>query len=124
MRIGIIGAMDEEVAVLKEEMEVAETFEYATLQFFVGTLCGKEVIVVRSGIGKVNAALCAQILVDKFDVDVLMNTGIAGSLDAAIDIGDMVHYLAVDHLGYVPVPAPIARLHVKDGYLESLGGYG
>ena len=90
MRIGIIGAMDEEVAVLKEEMEVAETFEYATLQFFVGTLCGKEVIVVRSGIGKVNAALCAQILVDKFDVDVLMNTGIAGSLDAAIDIGDMV----------------------------------
>ena len=90
MRIGIIGAMDEEVAVLKEEMEVAKTFEYATLQFFVGTLCGKEVIVVRSGIGKVNAALCAQILVDKFDVDVLMNTGIAGSLDAAIDIGDMV----------------------------------
>ena len=90
MRIGIIGAMDEEVAVLKEEMEVAETFEYATLQFFVGTLCGKDVIVVRSGIGKVNAALCAQILVDKFDVDVLMNTGIAGSLDAAIDIGDMV----------------------------------
>lgn len=90
MRIGIIGAMDEEVAVLKEKMEITETFTYASLQFSVGTLCGKEVVIVRSGIGKVNAALCAQILVDKFEVDVLMNTGIAGSLDAAIDIGDMV----------------------------------
>lgn len=89
-RIGIIGAMDEEVATLKEKMELAETFEYASLRFFSGTLGGKEVVIVRSGIGKVNAAICAQILVDKFNVDVLMNTGIAGSLDAAIDIGDMV----------------------------------
>ncbi len=90
MRIGIIGAMDEEVAVLKDEMTINEVKEYASMQFFQGTLCGKEVVVVRSGIGKVNAAICAQILADKFDVDVLINTGIAGSLDAQIDIGDMV----------------------------------
>ena len=90
MIIGIIGAMDEEVAVLKEEMNIEETFEYASMQFCKGTLCGKNVVIVRSGIGKVNAAICAQILADRFQVDYLINTGIAGSLDAAIDIGDMV----------------------------------
>lgn len=90
MRIGIIGAMEEEVAMLREEMYMKETFEYASMQFFVGKLGGQEVVIVKSGIGKVNAAICAQILADKFEVDVLMNTGIAGSLDASIDIGDMV----------------------------------
>lgn len=90
MTIGIIGAMEEEVAVLKQEMNIEETVVYASMQFCKGTLCGKKVVIVRSGIGKVNAAICAQILADKFNVDVLINTGIAGSLDAAIDIGDMV----------------------------------
>ncbi len=90
MRIGIIGAMDEEVAVLKEEMKIDSVTEYASMQFYQGELCGKDVVIVRSGIGKVNAAICTQILADKFDVEVLINTGIAGSLDAAIDIGDMV----------------------------------
>lgn len=90
MTIGIIGAMEEEVAVLKQEMDIEETVEYASMQFCKGVLCGKNVVIVRSGIGKVNAGICAQILADKFDVDVLINTGIAGSLDAAIDIGDMV----------------------------------
>ena len=90
MIIGIIGAMEEEVALLKDAMEVKETLEYASMNFCKGYLWGKDVVVVKSGIGKVNAGICAQILVDKFDVDVLINTGIAGSLDAAIDIGDMV----------------------------------
>lgn len=58
--------------------------------FCKGKLCGKDVVVVRSGIGKVNAGICAQILVDRFRADMLINTGIAGSLDARIDIGDMV----------------------------------
>ncbi len=90
MIIGIIGAMEEEVAALKAAMNMEETVEYASMQFCKGELCGRQVVVVRSGIGKVNAGICAQILADKFDVDVLINTGIAGSLDAAIDIGDMV----------------------------------
>lgn len=90
MTIGIIGAMEEEVAVLKESMDVEKVVEYASMQFYKGVLCGKKVVVVRSGIGKVNAAVCAQVLADKFNIDVLINTGIAGSLDAAIDIGDMV----------------------------------
>ena len=88
--IGIIGAMEEEVAVLKESMDIEKIVEYASMQFYKGVLCGKKVVVVRSGIGKVNAAVCAQILADKFNIDVLINTGIAGSLDASIDIGDMV----------------------------------
>lgn len=90
MTIGIIGAMEEEVELLKKAMTVKETVEYASMTFCKGILCGKYVVVVRSGIGKVNASICAQILVDKFNVEILINTGIAGSLDASIDIGDMV----------------------------------
>ncbi|MBP3462330.1 MAG: 5'-methylthioadenosine/adenosylhomocysteine nucleosidase, partial [Tyzzerella sp.] len=70
--------------------DIEKVVEYASMQFYKGVLCGKKVVVVRSGIGKVNAAVCTQILADKFNVDILINTGIAGSLDAAIDIGDMV----------------------------------
>ena len=90
MTIGIIGAMEEEVAVLKESMDIEKIVEHASMQFYKGVLCGEKVVVVRSGIGKVNAAVCAQVLVDKFNIDILINTGIAGSLDPAIDIGDMV----------------------------------
>lgn len=88
--IGIIGAMEDEVAQLKKNMEIEETTEVASLSFCRGKLSGREVVVVRSGIGKVNAAICTQILVDQFHVDVIINTGIAGSLDAEIDIGDIV----------------------------------
>ena len=90
MVIGIIGAMEEEVAALKEAMEIEAVHEQASMVFCKGKLCGKDVVLVRSGIGKVNAGICAQILVDKFNVDMLINTGIAGSLNPAIDIGDMV----------------------------------
>ena len=89
-RTGIIGAMEDEVAQLKKNMEIEETTEVASLSFCRGKLSGREVVVVRSGIGKVNAAICTQILVDQFHVDVIINTGIAGSLDAEIDIGDIV----------------------------------
>ena len=90
MTIGIIGAMEEEVAILKKEMEIEEVMDYASMQFCKGKLCGRDVVIVRSGIGKVNAAVCTQVLVDRFQVQVIMNTGVAGSLDAAIDIGDLV----------------------------------
>jgi len=90
MIIGIIGAMEEEVAVLKEEMKIEEITTVASMQFCRGVLCGKDVVVVRSGIGKVNAAVCTQILIDRFGADIIINTGVAGSLDAKIDIGDMV----------------------------------
>ena len=88
--IGIIGAMDEEVAILKESMEVQDMMERAGMTFVKGIMSGKEVVVVRSGIGKVNMGICAQILIDCFGVDTLINTGVAGSLDADINIGDIV----------------------------------
>ena len=80
--IGIIGAMEEEVAELKKDMQIEETVEMAGMVFCKGTLGGKDVVIVRSGIGKVNAGICAQILVSQFGADTLINTGIAGSLDA------------------------------------------
>lgn len=88
--IGIIGAMDEEVTQIVEVMEITETFERASMVFRKGTLNGKDVVIVRSGIGKVNAAVCTQILVDRFNVDYVINTGIAGSLKVEIDIADVV----------------------------------
>ena len=89
-RIGIIGAMEEEVAQLKENMQVEKIVNRASMEFYQGTLNGKEAVVVRSGIGKVNAGICTQILADVFQVDALINTGIAGSLQAEINIGDLV----------------------------------
>lgn len=88
--IGIIGAMEEEVSQLKNQMTNIEEKVIASMTFCKGQLLGKDVVVVRSGIGKVNMAICAQILVDLFQVDMLINTGVAGSLQNKIDIGDMV----------------------------------
>ena len=88
--IGIIGAMEEEVAILKEKMTEVTVYRKADMEFFRGNLNGKEAVVVRSGIGKVNAGICTQILVDEFQVDAVINTGIAGSLKNEINIGDIV----------------------------------
>ena len=88
--LGIIGAMDEEVAKLKETMQDVTVETKASMEFYKGTMNGKEVVVVRSGIGKVNAGICTQILCDLYHVDAVINTGIAGSLNAKIDIGDIV----------------------------------
>lgn len=89
-KTGIIGAMEVEVASLKEAMENRRVVRKACMEFLEGTLDGQEVVVVRSGIGKVNAAVCTQILADDFRVTEVINTGIAGSLKAEINIGDIV----------------------------------
>lgn len=88
--IGIIGAMEVEVTILKEKMEDVRIIKKASMDFYEGILAGKKVVVVRSGIGKVNAGICAQILADVFSVDAIINTGIAGSLNKNINIGDIV----------------------------------
>ncbi len=88
--IGIIGAMDEEVSHIVDVMQVTEVYEKASMKFNKGTLNGKDVVIVRSGIGKVNASVCTQILIDHFKVDYVINTGIAGSLRNEIDIADIV----------------------------------
>ena len=89
-RIGIIGAMEEEVSILKEKMEITEVVNKASMEFNRGLLKGKEVVVVTCGIGKVNAGICTQILVDLFSVTHIINTGIAGGLKEEINIGDIV----------------------------------
>lgn len=88
--LGIIGAMTQEVANLKEQMTEVTIQTRAGMDFYQGKLCGKDVVVVRSGIGKVNAAVCSQILADQYQVTGIINTGIAGSLRNEINIGDIV----------------------------------
>lgn len=89
-KIGIIGAMDLEVATLKKNMLVKRTTKKAGMEFLEGTISGVEVVVVKCGIGKVNAGMCVQILADCFAVTHVINTGVAGSLRAEINIGDIV----------------------------------
>ena len=85
--LGIIGAMEVEVEKLRAKMTETEMKTVAGMNFCKGKLEGKDVVIVRSGIGKVNAGICSQILVDLYQVDGIVNTGIAGSLRNEINIG-------------------------------------
>lgn len=89
-KLGIIGAMDIEVDVLKSQLADAAISSHAGMEFCEGKLEGLDVVVVKCSVGKVNAAMCAQILCSCYGVTHLVNTGIAGSLNAKLDIGDMV----------------------------------
>lgn len=111
--LGIIGAMDTEVAKLKEVMEDVNITKAASMEFYEGRLNGARAVVVKAGVGKVNAACCTQALIDHFPVSCVINTGIAGSLKAEIDIGDVVlatdaveHDMDVAALGYAPGKIP------------------
>lgn len=111
--IGIIGAMEEEVLALAEMMEGVESTKIAGMVFKKGMLNGREAVVVRSGIGKVNAAVCTQILADIYHVDAVINTGVAGSLKNEINIGDIVvssdalqHDMDATGFGYAPGVIP------------------
>lgn len=111
--IGIIGAMDEEVEQIVAVMDIEREETKAQMTFKAGKLAGKDVVIVRSGIGKVNAAVCTQILVDDFGVDYVINTGIAGSLKNEINIADIVisddvlhHDMDATGFGYAPGQIP------------------
>lgn len=113
MKIGIIGAMEVEVDYLKGCLKGASTQVIAGMEFVEGFLGEAPVVVAFCNVGKVNAGLCVQILVDRFGVTHVMNTGVAGSLDAAINIGDLVvstdavyHDMDVCNLGYKPGQVP------------------
>ena len=97
-KLGIIGAMDEEVDILVDLMNVKETIEKASLKFYKGEIENKDVVVVRCGIGKVNSALCAQILISEFCVDAIINTGVAGALNCELDVFDIV--ISTDAIQY------------------------
>lgn len=112
-RIGVIGAMEEEVEILKQRMDIREVRQFASMDFNSGAYDGRDVVIVRSGIGKVNAAVCTQILADIYEVDLIINTGVAGSLDKTINIGDIVlstdalqHDVDATVFGYEPGVIP------------------
>lgn len=90
MLIGIIGALVEEVEALKNEMQLERIFEKARKSFYQGKLYGKNVVVVVSGVGKVNAAITTQILIDEFNTDIIINVGVAGGVGEDVSPGDIV----------------------------------
>ncbi|MBO7632084.1 MAG: 5'-methylthioadenosine/adenosylhomocysteine nucleosidase [Lachnospiraceae bacterium] len=117
--IGIIGAMEVEVAKLRDAMNVEKTENVAGMIFNSGTINDTEVVLVRSGVGKVNAAICTQILCDLFPVSCILNSGIAGSLCADINIGDIVissdalqHDMDARYFGYDPGVIPQQEVSV------------
>ena len=106
-KLGIIGAMSIEIETLKETMLDLRFSSHGGMEFYQGTLEGLPVVLVQCGVGKVNAAMCAQILVSCYGVTHLVNTGIAGSLSVQLDIGDLVvsqdamyHDFDCVHFGY------------------------
>lgn len=127
--IGIIGAMESEVASLKEALEGGKATTIAGMEFNEGTLDGTDVVVVQCGMGKVNAGICAHTLANAFGCTRIVNTGVAGSLDASIDIGDIVvstdavqHDFDVSYLGFEKGEIPYTGLYAfpADDELRSL----
>ncbi len=126
MKLGIIGAMRVEIETLKENMTQLESTQRSGMTFFQGVLEGLDAVVVECGVGKVNAALCVQLLCDCFSVTHIVNTGVAGSLSAALDIGDFVisrdavyHDMDCSGLSYEigQVPGMPLRAFPADGLL-------
>ena len=113
---GIIGAMDEEVDSLKMEIKDARISTIAGMEFCEGKLDGENVVVVKCGIGKVNAGTCAQLLINAFGAKRIINTGVAGSLDASIDIGDIV--VSIDAVQY---DFDLTPLGYAPGELDGVG---
>ena len=90
MVIGIIGAMDAEVAALKQKMNIESTEVISGIEFCKGTLCEKSVVVAKCGVGKVFAAICTQTMILRFGTTHIINTGVGGALDAELDLLDLV----------------------------------
>lgn len=90
MKIGIIGAMEQEITLLRDRLEKLKTVEEGGCTFYTGTLHGKDVILLKSGIGKVSAAVGTTLLLSKFQPDVVINTGSAGAFDPTLNLGDVV----------------------------------
>ena len=121
VRVGIIGAMDSEVESLKARLEGPEVTELSGMEFCEGSIDGVSVVVVKCGVGKVHAAMCAQTLACCFGVTHVINTGVAGALGEMLEVGDIVvstdaveHDLDVTPLGYAPGEHPDLKLVAFD----------
>ncbi len=116
--IGIIAAMDVEIKSLKEAANITKTTEVCDMEFCEGKISGKNVVIVKCGMGKVNAGICANTLINDFGCTKIINTGVAGSLDNSIDIGDIVvssdvvqHDFNATYLGFDPGEVPYTGLY-------------
>ncbi|MEE1224258.1 MAG: 5'-methylthioadenosine/adenosylhomocysteine nucleosidase [Clostridia bacterium] len=89
MRIGIIGAMDIEVQALKEMMDNPQVEKISSVEFYSGKIMNIDTVVAVAGVGKVNAAVCAQTMILKYAPDYIINTGVAGGLSPELEIGDI-----------------------------------
>ncbi|WP_409289420.1 5'-methylthioadenosine/S-adenosylhomocysteine nucleosidase [Peribacillus sp. SCS-37] len=97
MKAAIIGAMEEEVSILRDQVENLTQETIAGCEFNMGTLNGKEIILLKSGIGKVNAAVSTAILLERYKPDVIINTGSAGGFLSSLEVGDVVISSEVRH---------------------------
>ena len=115
--LGIIGAMDQEVSILKEKMEVKKIDKRASMEFYVGILNGKEVVIVKCGVGKVNAAVCTQILADCYQVEAVINIG-----DIVVSTDALQHDMDATGFGYEPAEIPLMgkKTFEADASLRSL----
>lgn len=111
--IAIIGAMDEEVALIKAWLSDLSCETIAGCDFYFGKLDGREVVLLKSGIGKVNAAVSTTLLLSKFNPEKVINTGSAGGFDLTLNVGDVVisdtvihHDVDVTAFGYVMGQVP------------------
>ena len=97
MKIGIIGAMEQEVTLLKQAITNMTQASKAGCTFFSGQLDGVDVVLLQSGIGKVAAAIGTTILLDEYQPDIVINTGSAGGFDSSLSLGDVVISTEVRH---------------------------
>ena len=88
--IGMIGIMDEEIISIKRKMQVNQHIQIAGMQYYIGLIDDKEVIAVKCHQGKAGAAICTQILIDRFHVEYIINVGVAAALNPDLNIGDWV----------------------------------
>jgi adenosylhomocysteine nucleosidase len=97
MKIAVIGAMEEEVELLRKAITSPQTTVIANIEYIEGSIENHEMILVKSGIGKVNAAMATTILLEKFRPDVVLNTGSAGGFDETLEVGAIVISSEVRH---------------------------
>ncbi len=125
--IGIIGAMDSEIDTLKQAAKQKSATNIAGMEFVEGKLRGRSVVIVKCGVGKVNAGICADLLINHFGCGRVINTGVAGSLNNDIDIGDIVvsvdavqHDLDATALGFEKgqIPFTDMRIYTADKSLR------
>ncbi|GAB4071836.1 5'-methylthioadenosine/adenosylhomocysteine nucleosidase [Ancylobacter sonchi] len=125
-RVGVLCALEQEVAYLLDNIEHGETHETAGMAFHAGRLDGESVVLARAGMGKVNAAIATTLLIERFGASAVMFSGVAGGLDPALAIGDVViadHVVQHDH-GYEGPDGFVAYQHGHQPFFNPFEGLG